>query len=244
MKRSRRGSFVKKVARRGSTIIVEPARVQFRQKKRKFPLGTEVKFVDRELDDDNVLAGIAGNEHDPPTILCLNGIGEGDGESEREGRKVILTGLHIKGAIRPPVKTAGAAPATSRYAYICVVLDTQTNKTQMSAEDCFVEPTNANLAPFAFRVLKNVQRFKVLWSKLVTLNYTNSSAHEDPGGTVYNAVPSWEDFTVNLPLQIECNYTGTGDTIASIMDNSIHVLAFANEGTPVLAYTSRIRFVG
>lgn len=52
-------------------------------------------------------------------------------------------------------------------------------------------------------------------------------------------------FNVNLP-DIVTTFSSTTAVVANIVDNSLHLIAFANrvELVPAIAYNSRLRFVG
>ena len=200
-------------------------------------LGIEKKFIDYEY-DAAVVDTVAGSEADPATALSLTATAQGDGESNRDGRKVRLVSVHMRGHIQFEAVADGTA---AEYVRILVVHDKQTNGAQFNAEDVLKDPTNADLDTDAFRNLQYTQRFTVMkdfWVRSGNRTYAFDS--NTPAGA---AVP----FKVNINLgNMPVTYTGSTAAIGSIADNSIHVMAICNEGSSnaTLKYLSRCRFVG
>lgn len=207
-------------------------------------LGIENKFVDYEKTSTNTTNAVAGGEIDPGTVLCLNGVAQGDGESQRDGRKYKMNSLHITGRLNLAANTDGANLQSSVNTRLVVVLDKQTNGAQMNAEDCFVDPTAGALAPYTFRNLENSGRFVVLYDKLYTLNVNAASGN----GTTNDTADLIKAFKINIKIPerySQVNTKGTSAAVTDITDNSIHLLAWSGVDAKVsVAYISRLRFVG
>lgn len=197
-------------------------------------IGIEKKFVDYEY-EATVASTLAGSEADP-TELAISAIAQGDGQSNRDGRRCVLRSVHVKGFLAfAPSGATSHGPCR-----IVVLLDTQTNGAQFNAEDVFVDPTDTSHDAITFRNLQYQKRFRVLGEFSYDLN--------SPGGgatpmTVSKSFQLHKEFKSGIPVE----HTGTTAAVASISDNSIHVLAVCGTGVAAqvtLRYYSRVRFVG
>lgn len=209
-------------------------------------LGIENKFVDQEKTGTAVVSTLASAEVDPATNNCLNAVAQGDGESQRDGRKYIITGVHVRGSLYRQNRNNQAEVGDANFATVALVLDTQTNGTQLSSEDVFTVPGSGSPA-LCFNNLKYSQRFRVLWKKtmVVPAGYPSWNGVADQLETGGTAVT----FSIDKDLHIDVNCTGTGATVADIADNSLHMIAFAdtsgaNDNGIELIYNARVRFVG
>lgn len=206
-------------------------------------LGIEYKFKDYGFTGGiQSPTDATGGEVDPSTALALNSIAQGDGESEREGRQVSLVQLHLQGVVTCPAQADQTATETPPIVFIAVVLDTQTNGAQLNSEDVYTNPGGTVLTgSMPLRDLQYSQRFKTLATK--TLSFPPYPISYD--GTNIEQGGLSRSFEIHLPLKgIKTTYTNTTAVVASIADNSIHVIAYASTGSATLSYNSRIRFVG
>jgi len=210
-------------------------------------LGMELKFIDLAISATNLGTTIAGSEIDPPsTFTCLNGIGQGDGQSERDGRKYVMKSVMVKGTVDLP--GADNVNNGDTNVFVALVLDKQTNGAQLSAEDVFVIPTTSNpgsvdgFVSQPFRNLENVQRFDVLASECIVVQ-NNGMAYN---GTTLIPLSARKTFEFYKKLEVPVMCTGTGSSVASISDNSLHMVAWCDNAgaVPQIVYNSRVRFVG
>jgi len=209
-------------------------------------LGIEKKFFDSFLATTQIAgpADCTGGELDPATANCLNGVSQGDGESNRDGKNYVIKSLHFLGRVvanSQANKSAGWIPPS---VFIAIVLDTQTNGAQLNSEDVYTNPA-ASIANNTClqRNLQYSSRFRVL--KTFKLDFNQPSLAYD--GTNIEGCgfsQSIEAHLDNLNIKVGCSAT-TG-TVAAITDNSLHVIGFATNVTETvnLTYTSRIRFMG
>lgn len=208
--------------------------------------GLEKKFVDYEYVGGNMSHTVAGSEVDPATVNCLNAVAQGDGESQRDGRRCTITSVHVSGYIRRQRQALSSDAAVAVRVKLVLLLDTQTNGAQFNAEDVFVEPTNGVLASCTFRNLQYQKRFRVLGTKIITLNpQSGAGPHIDylHWGEGMEAFEFHKEFKSGL----EVNHSGTTAAVSSITDNSIHLMAVVDEsntGHAMLSYVSRVRFIG
>ena len=200
-------------------------------------MGMEIKFVDYDY-NATCSTTWAGAEADPATPSCLNGISQGDGESNRDGRGCTLTSVHIRGRlVLPKDQDEAAAGKDCQLARIVVVQDKQTNGAQLNAEDVMVDGTNP---VHTFRNLANSSRFNVLWDETFELHY--QSASHDGTNIDYDGVCI--PFKWNRKLSVPVLHNGTGGTVSTITNNSIHVIAVSTSAAVSLVYESRVRFKG
>lgn len=210
-------------------------------------LGLEKKFLDVALATTQIAgpADCTGGELDPVGgVNCLNGVAQGDGESNRDGKNYVIKSLHFAGRVvtnSQTNKTVGWIPPS---VFIAIVLDTQTNGAQLNSEDVYTNPgasisTNSCLQ----RNLQYSSRFRVL--KTFKLDFNQPSTTYD--GTNIEALGQSQSIEAHLDnLNIKVGCSATTGTVSAITDNSLHVIGFCTNTTETvnLTYTSRIRFMG
>lgn len=205
----------------------------------------EVKFVDFTY-DAAIVGALAGSETDPggagaqTAPGCLNGITQGDGESNRDGRKCTLTSVYVQGTIQMDAIEDANGLTNARTVRLALVLDKQTNKQQLSAEDVFTDPGEL---PFGFRNLAFTQRFQVLWDKTYNMQATAASGTAASGAN--DTAGMRRNFKIYKKLRIPVIHTGTTNSVTSISDNSLHLVSWCDAGGAcTLKYNSRVRFTG
>ncbi len=197
-------------------------------------LGIESKFIDSTF-DNGIVATVTSAEADPAGG-SLAAIAQGDGESNRDGRKCTLTSLHMKGQVQLN-STSGASSQQPGVARVIVVWDTQTNGAALSSENVMTDPTHKE---FAFRNLQFFKRFKILKDQTFTINPAAGAG--DGGVNDFGAI--MQNFNWNFRFRIPVIHNGTTAAITTITDNSLHVIAFASSTLMTLRYEARTRFVG
>lgn len=233
-------------------------------------LGIEKKYIDYEY-NAAISNAVAGSEADPATALALNSIAQGDGPTDRDGRQVTLKSVHLRGMIRTNADIVDPDTATGAangfVVKLVLLLDTQTNGAQFNAEDVFVEPSNGTLASFTFRELQHQKRFRVLKDLMLTV--PAATATRIAGQSENNSPTTPNNFDTSAVLvparmvpfemnhefkgvgknELKTIYTGNTATVASISDNSLHLMAVkvdeaSGASAYILSYVSRVRFVG
>ena len=212
-------------------------------------IGKELKFKDYGGNQLSLLASVTdstGSEMDPNvggTPLCLNGIGQGNGQSDRDGKNIILKAVYLNGNITMGAFSDRSGATASALVFLALVLDKQTNGAQLNSEDVFTNPTATNHGQAnPIRNLEYSDRFDVLWSKSYVLAagtsfYTGTTDQSEINETRVK-------FKKYKRLHIPVTYTGTGSTVSTVMNNSLHVVAFCTGQNCVLNYNSRVRFIG
>lgn len=206
-------------------------------------LGIELKFADFEF-DAALSATLAGSEVDPATALCLTAVAQGDGENQRDGRKMVVKSVMVRGIVQITA-IAAATLQNGMWVKICMVLDKQTNGAQLNAENVFVDPTDTDLDAFTFRDLQFSNRFKVLKSMYLEVNPSAAAGDGAANDQGHYVIP-FEIIASGLNLGV--NHSATTAAIASVVDNSVHLIAVASPGSAggvaTIKYSSRCRFVG
>ncbi len=202
-------------------------------------LSIENKFFDVEHTGSSV-AVTWGTEE--PATTNLTAIAQGDGESNRDGRKYIINSIHIKGFVHTAVAESSAAPLEDVLVRLVLVHDKQTNGAQLTATDVMDGGQTDDIN--SFRNLQFTKRFNVLWDKtfLIVRNNTNEGAINLFAA---NATKS-NVFKVNKVFKggIAVTMSGTTADIANVVDNSIHMIGVSTSTTGTVSYQCRVRFSG
>lgn len=217
-------------------------------------MGAEIKFLDNALNGSIIsnLPNLSDGLQDPANIDCLNAPDQGSGPQNREGRKIFMKSIHISGSVIFVPQFDNTVVPTIPDVYLALVLDTQTNKTQMSSGDCFTNPGGtSDTITCPFRDLEYTSRFKVLkkWHMRgpdLDLDVTGATTHETIGKVCHFEM---HRKLYNIPVTFVGN--AVPNTVGNIMDNSLHLVAFCNGATDGddqtaiqvnLSYNARLRF--
>jgi len=214
-------------------------------------LGLEKKFFDTALEATAIgsSATCASGEVDP-TLPAVAGTmistpAQGDGPSDRDGKRIVIKSVQIKGQVYVPQQELQANPAQPCSMFVALVLDTQSNGATLNSEDVFINTTaQAPACIIPNRNLLYGSRFKVLKSDLFDCNLSALS-HVAADSFSFNG----RDLTFDwfLPLDLPVNFKdATTGVISNVSDNSLHMIAFVTNTAPgaTLAYNARIRFMG
>lgn len=166
----------------------------------------------------------------------------GDGVNERNGARITVTNFNVKGRVTFRAPTVSLNSTTDELINECgfkpvriwLVLDTQTNGAQMTGAD-FMLGTAVKDPTLNFRKVENMQRFKVLGVTTVNPPSPKPFFVDDIGNTIPKYVTADSPtigFSLNYngkPIVITGKSGGSGDTIANVIDNSIHILIDNNQ---------------
>lgn len=219
-------------------------------------MGIEKKFLDTTVKQTAVgaAAALTGGEYDPSATSgsgggsggCIGALSvpaQGDTEQSRDGKRIVIDSLILKGNVNFNA-SASAAPTEALKVFVAVVLDTQTNGAQLNSEDVF-----KNLAADAVlnvNPTKNLlfgKRFRILKSQVYDL--TPPGAYGATANNAHNGTQREFDWYIpfkgGLPVNLNA---GTSADVANCIDNSLHVVAFSSVAGAEICYNSRIRFQG
>lgn len=208
-------------------------------------LAMENKFYDTAVNAKAIVAAgsMAGLETDPLTYNCISAPAQGDGESNRDGKKIIINSVDVNGVILISQQINQTIADYGAKIMIALVQDTQTNGAQLNSEDVYTNPgTSAITCASPFRNLQYSTRFKVLAVHQVIIQ-PPPLAYD---GTNMEQAGSFYDFRFNKKVNIPVTFTGTTEGVANVVDNSLHVISMASDVLliPTLYYNARIRFKG
>lgn len=187
----------------------------------------------------------AGGELDPNTDLSLNVVNQGDGETNRDGRQICITEVGIQGVLSSALVTASTELEVIPELFVALVHDSQTNGAQLNSEDVFHNGASDGLLGVApTRNLKFIKRFKVLATK--TIKFPTPFYLWNGTTIKRNASTRTFDMGYKWKKCLKVNYSGTTSDITDIVDNSLHIIAYASSAdVPItLTYHSRLRFTG
>ncbi len=201
----------------------------------------ELKFVDFTVTNDAFTNVWTGGEMEDATALSISAIAQGDSPSSRDGRTATLISWKLNGFINIAAVESITTPLPDQIARICVVLDTQTNGAQLNAEDV-MDTIAATFDVNSMETLSRSKRFVILEDILLELHrsQTNEGAINLFASGIHRTPFKIGGF-FNPPIRV--NHSGTAAAIASIVDNSIHVIGTATNAAVLLNYRSRVRFI-
>ncbi len=212
--------------------------------------GMELKFLDTAWNAVAMATSTDGSGGElQPSSGCTNAISipaQGDGESNRDGRKYTLKQAWFSGTVNSsPLANQADVSEFGGY-FFAMVLDTQANGATVASEDVYINPSTlaAAMLPQPLRNLQNVKRFRVL----DTIYIEPADMYSSTDGTNTASLSHQRAPVVNLNWKghLECTATGTTADVASASDNAIHIIVFAGDTTlaPVLTGKCRVRFTG
>ncbi len=165
----------------------------------------ENKFFDTSVDDAVIAATMA--------ITNLGVIPEGDGESERVGRKITVSQVLWK--YQCIIPSTAAVANTSDIIKMFLVMDTQTNGAVFTSTDLLDTDVWDS-----FRNLSNTQRFKVLWTHDMVLK-----AQAGAGNGTADAFAEDTDYVIGgKKVSIPIQYDNTFDDgrIGTVRSNNLY----------------------
>lgn len=238
-----------RLARNVSIPVRAPGGSRWRRNRRTAGyLGIEYKFLDPNLSDYNIPASTdaSSGEMMPERGCtgCLTAPAQGNSESEREGRKIVVKSVFVSGCINFTPVAGQTSPPITPYIFVALVMDTQTNAATLSSENVFTNPNDTALTNhFPLRNLEYSKRFKVLQHKSILCPLTIG---QDAAGT-FSVSAEQRKFTLfwkgDMPVTFNSGVTAN---VSCVTDNSIHLIAYSTSATltPSMYFNARTRFVG
>lgn len=207
---------------------------------------SENKYFNSFLSNDTIVEGtsLAGLELDPSTLNTLFAPTEGNDISDRQGRKVWVKGIRLRGMIQLRDSTNTRVDQTS--VRLILYMDKQTNAAQVQSETYLESAGSASENIFcAFQNLDSLGRFKTIKDKIYRIPVGTVWYNGTATGTQGTQVPFKWNITFKRPIQVNFNNTN-GGTVADIVDNSFHIVGMAESEstatTLLLSYNCRVRF--
>jgi hypothetical protein len=217
-----------------------------------FVSGKELKYYDTYMEnytipapgvwDTNLIIDPTTPVFGPVSAPLMNDLPTG-----RRSRGILIKNIQFSGNISVPANPTSLIPPEMINVFVCLVLDTQTNGVQCSSLDIWEvlgsQPTSNMFPPF--RNMNFSSRFQVLWwdkfRVFDKMPFTIDTVAIPPEWSFGSDVVVFDKY---LPLDLVVRFnSGIDGTIASVVDNSIHVFAIQTGGAQsYLFYKSRIRF--
>lgn len=181
------------------------------RKVKKLELEKDYKTLDTSYDSTVASTGV---------FTLLNGIAQGDAEGTRDGNKVVVKSVQIKGA---------AVTADAYNQMRCIIFtDNQPNSAAPALGD-ILESTGNPINSF-FRTTTR-KRFRILYDRTVDMDT------DDP-------ISQFPNFYRKMYLSTQ--YSTSGNTIAAITRNSLYMLLVSDSDAvthPAAEIYARIRYV-
>jgi len=194
---------------------------RYRYGNRAIGLGTEQKFW-----DSGISATIASGQ----VQNTLNDVAQGTGQSQRVGRSIMVTAVQCRGHLELP--TAANPDEGSDRVRVMLVLDKQANGAAAAITDVLQSATT-----YSFNNLSNVNRFRVLYDKILTLNSGGSAG----GGLQTSSVQ--HQFTIYQRCRVPIQYNGPGGTLPDIQSNNFLMIFLSDSGLTGVQSVTRIRYI-
>ena len=230
-RRKRRGPYFKvpksAIALMDRRMSVNPSKGIFRTS------GHESKFVDFVRTDVSVATGGTFQ-------VSIAVIPEGDGESERVGRKVTLTGVTMRYQASLAAESAAATVGSGDTVRIILMVDNQTNLALPSVLDLL--ETAAVRSHYNLNNVGRNGRFAILLDKFITINRVvsmNDSATTSASPLVLSPLISK---TCKLNTPIEYNSVATTGAITTQTGKGLLLFYISQNGEATLANQVRVRY--
>lgn len=174
-------------------------------------MNAEIKVVDTT---------VSGSISSSGSLFLVNGIAQGDGNSNRDGNSVKSKG----GSFRWIATQSGSASRS--FLRLLVVADTRCNGAAPSVTDV-LNSASVYAHP---NLVSEPNRYVILHDSVQLMDAASRTACF---GEV--ALPQLTD--------VHFTYSGTGATVASVSGMSVHVLALSNEPTNTPSLSSEFRIL-
>lgn len=211
-------------------------------------LGIEQKYLDVWTSDITIPAptDASGAEMQPEggCTGCLSAPAQGDGEQNRDGRKITIKSCFVNVTVRGAVSADQADVKAAPQVFVALVQDMQANGATIVSENVFTNPNDtAYVNTYPLRNMQYSSRYRVLDHKTLDTGPTTASTD---GANTTSIINSERTCTLSWRGEVPVTFTGTTADVASVADNAFHIIAYSTTTNfvPVISYTSRIRFVG
>ncbi len=189
--------------------------------------GTEFKFFDVDVDDAAI--AVAGTIA-ASTVLT---IAEGNGESNRVGRKVTVRNIGWRFQVKLTAAAAGSAASDS--VRVILYLDKQTNGSAATAT-MILESDDYQ----SFNNLANKGRFRVLMDRTYDVNASSGSGRGTTDTMSFGDVVVNDTFFKKCNIPIEYDNSASDGSLGSMRSNNIGVLLLSKDGH--CGFESKMRF--
>lgn len=211
-----------------------PSNYQLNQKLKRMQNNGETKYLDTPAYFSNISATSTYPITTGGTMFALNLIGTGDNQITREGADIRATSLQWKGDLSIPELTQGVEAYNTSLPIYCrmiILWDSQpngalppeivgsptTNSSKGILDNSVSSAFDAVHLPYNHATVG--ERYKILFDKTYSFNRATTHVYtqEAEGQFIYPSIK----LKGNIKLSRKIQYTGPGNTIASISTNSL-----------------------
>lgn len=181
----------------------------------------------------------------PILAQCFNAIPLGYTWQQRVGRKVQIVNMKLHLEIGTQASTINPAQAeTSQLVRIIIYIDKQTNGAQSNPGDVLYSGPSNTVPIQYFQNGSSFGRYKMLFDRKYMF-HPNTVYNYSSTNILSNGVNKNIDITFNFnpPLTVHYN-AGIANTVADIIDNSIHMAAGCDNNIPgcFISYKGRLTY--
>ncbi len=196
--------------------------------------GTQPEKKFHDIDIDDAVVAINGTI---AQVSC-NVIAEGNGESNRIGRRVTVKNINWRFQVTLP--TTAVAADTSDVVRVILYLDKQCNgATAVASTDAGILATDDFQS---FNNLANSKRFRILMDRTYDLVSKAGSGRGSTDTLSYADDVISDTFFKKCNIPIEYDNSATDGTITTIRTNNIGVLLLGRNGKAGFASKMRLRY--
>lgn len=219
-------------------------------------LASETKYVDGKkvlttlknveaTDSDWTSTEINPTTQAGTNYLCLPIPTPGDGYYSRDGRKIYVRNIRIRGIIEfPAMSTTGD---TQEFARIIAVRNNRTNGLEIVGEEIINEGTDAagtHVASADAGIMSATNpngwgHYQVLQEKII-----RRGPQTLYGTTAIASVKKRVPFKMNIKCGFYINFSSDTASVAAVIDNSVGLLGAASDANVKISYLARTAFVG
>lgn len=214
---------------------------------RRIPQG-ELKFIDKSLSATALTAptNAAGAEVNPTGAgECMNGVAQGNGDTQRVGMSIMPHSIHLKGKITVGPRSAQAALDIVPEILVALVLDKNCNGLEAKSEDVYTNVTaTGSSATDVFPNLRFRQKFRILKVLKFKLPAPQVTADGATASLATAGVHTPFEMYVSLRSLGKLVYNGNGGTFSSMQSNALNLVAYtSNTGLGAsIHYAARFRY--
>lgn len=197
-----------------------------------------VQVEHKFLDATRTLITVAETGTD--LINSHNVVPQGNTQSQRIGRKIVIKALHVKGHYH--LNSTNIFQQADQRLRLIFAVDKQTNGA-VALRSQVISFGLASVEINAFRNLANLSRFHILYDRV--FNMPNDAVLQDAATTGDTLPKSWGfQFTKRMNLTIEYDASATTGVISTQRTNNIFAFAIAEnaDNPPSVEYIFRIRY--
>jgi len=210
----------------------------------------EEKFLDIPIVGVNLSGSsdASGGELQPTGVVtgCLSAPAQGDGASDRDGKKIIIHRCCVNGLVSIAPQSAQSTCDYIPYIFLALIQDKQTNSATVVSEQVFSNPSgNAQCAePFINKSYES--RYNVLDKTILKIPVP--AVNGDVAAA--NVIQSGMQLPFNLEwigsMMVNFKTGTTTADVANVTDNSIHLIGYTSSSTmlPAVYASVRTEFIG